>query len=169
MRQPVVTKRRLKFEECHHNPSFSKSNKPQLVTSATYFNTHTMVRQGNFMLEVVNANSKVPFQEHSDASKGKTYAPIGPCRLFRMRVGWVFLESGISGIMRFSVGVFFSRQLLFSHKIWEMPCSVLIRSSLVRSSLVMSELVRSVVITHSKWSSGFFWTELVWEYAFQKI
>jgi hypothetical protein len=37
-----------------------------------------MVQQGNFKLEVVYADSKVPFKEHLDAIKGKTYAEVEP-------------------------------------------------------------------------------------------
>jgi hypothetical protein len=45
-----------------------------------------MVRQGNFVLEVVYADSKDPFQEHYDASKGKTYAEVEPDTDYFIRV-----------------------------------------------------------------------------------
>jgi hypothetical protein len=49
-----------------------------LRVSTIYLNKHTMVRKGNFMVEVVYADSTDPFKEHLDAINGKTYAEVEP-------------------------------------------------------------------------------------------
>jgi hypothetical protein len=61
-----------------------------------------MVRQGNFVLEVVYADSKDPFQEHYDASKGKTYAEVEPDTDYFIRVtnhgaGEVIMDYTVDG------------------------------------------------------------------------
>ena len=68
-----------------------------------------MVRQGNFVLEVVYADSKDPFQEHYDASKGKTYAEVEPDIDYFIRVtnhgaGEVIMDYTVLPTMDFFTG-----------------------------------------------------------------